>query len=273
MGTAGIEIADAGAGPRGRDRRLPLAWVGTVPFFAYVGVFLLLPTGIVVWGAIFHDGRLRPRQPEDLRGRGGPRVLLAFDRAERPLRDRSAPLLGAVLAYAIATGQPERVRPQGVDRRLGRAGPVRRRHARVRVHRGDRPHQRLPVPRAVVLRLPLGIGLIYIYFQIPLMVLIFLPAIDGHQAAMAGGHREPRRLDVGLLAPRRRAAAVPGVPGLHAPAVRERAFRLRHDPGLGEPDPVRRAAEDQPVAVERGRARLDERGPGARPRDGRRWWR
>ena len=59
MGTAGIEIAETGAGPRERDRRIPLAWVGTVPFFAYVGVFLLLPTGIVVWGAIFHDGTCR----------------------------------------------------------------------------------------------------------------------------------------------------------------------------------------------------------------------
>ena len=106
MGTAGIEIAETGADPRGRQRRLPLAWVGTVPFFAYVGVFLLLPTGIVVWGAISDDGSFRLLQPEDLRGRDGPRVLLALDRAERALTAVIGALLGAVLAYAVVLGNP-----------------------------------------------------------------------------------------------------------------------------------------------------------------------
>ena len=113
---------------------------------------------------------------------------------------------------------------------------------------------------------PLGIGLIYIYFQIPLMVLVFLPAVEGIKTAMAGGDRDPRRLGVGLLAPCRRAAAAPAVPGRSAAAVRERALRLRHDPAWENQIPYVVPQQISTVAVQRGRARLDERGPGAGPR-------
>ena len=42
---------ETGARPARAGRRPPLAWIGTVPFLAYAGVFLLLPTGIVIWNA------------------------------------------------------------------------------------------------------------------------------------------------------------------------------------------------------------------------------
>ena len=45
------DVLDTDLRPVGRGRRPPTAWLGTVPFFAYVGVFLLLPTAIVVWNA------------------------------------------------------------------------------------------------------------------------------------------------------------------------------------------------------------------------------
>ena len=34
-------------------RRFSLSWLGTLPFFAYVGLFLLLPTAIIVVGSFF----------------------------------------------------------------------------------------------------------------------------------------------------------------------------------------------------------------------------
>jgi len=40
-----------GARPVRAGRRPPLAWIGTMPFLAYTGIFLLLPTGIVIWNA------------------------------------------------------------------------------------------------------------------------------------------------------------------------------------------------------------------------------
>ena len=42
---------ETGARPVRAGRRPPLAWAGTVPFLGYAGVFLLLPTGIVIWNA------------------------------------------------------------------------------------------------------------------------------------------------------------------------------------------------------------------------------
>ena len=43
----------AAATPAAGARRRPSvpSWIGTVPFFGYVALFLLLPTGIVVWDA------------------------------------------------------------------------------------------------------------------------------------------------------------------------------------------------------------------------------
>jgi len=44
----------AGDQPSAAGHRLSLSWLGVVPFFAYVGLFLLLPTGIVVFQAFFN---------------------------------------------------------------------------------------------------------------------------------------------------------------------------------------------------------------------------
>ena len=48
-----------------------------------------------------------------------------------------------------------------------------------------------------------GLAVVYTYFQIPLMVIVFLPAIEGLQAPVAGGVREPGRHRLDLLDPRR----------------------------------------------------------------------
>ena len=105
MGTAGIEIAETAPAHASGIGGIPLAWVGTVPFFAYVGVFLLLPTGIVVWGAIFHDGSfdfasLKIFADETVRGYFWHSIQLSG------LSAGIGALLGAVLAYAIALGNP-----------------------------------------------------------------------------------------------------------------------------------------------------------------------
>ena len=48
-----------------------------------------------------------------------------------------------------------------------------------------------------------GLAVVYTYFQIPLMVIVFLPAIEGLKTAVAGGVREPGRHRLDLLDPRR----------------------------------------------------------------------
>ena len=50
---------------------------------------------------------------------------------------------------------------------------------RLRLPRPHRPDRRLLFHATWFYSFPSGIGLIYIYFQIPLMVLVFVPALDG----------------------------------------------------------------------------------------------
>ena len=178
MGTASIEVADTNAGPRRRGRRFPLAWVGTIPFFAYVGVFLLLPTGIVVWGAISNGSgldlsNLKVLGNEEVRGYFWHSIELSG------LTAIIGAALGAVLAYAIVTGNPN-----GLVRKVSIAGSgVLAQFGGVTLafafNAAIGPTTGYLFHAPWYYDFPLGIGLIYVYFQIPLMVLIFLPAIGG----------------------------------------------------------------------------------------------
>ena len=108
-------------------------------------------------------------------------------------------VFGAILAYAVASGDPD-----GVIRRLYLAvsgvlaqfggvtlafaflvliGPVG-----------------LLFHASWFYSFPWGITVIYTYFQIPLMVLVFLPAIDGREGPVAGGVGEPGRVRLAVLA-------------------------------------------------------------------------
>jgi putative spermidine/putrescine transport system permease protein len=172
--------ATTGARPARAGRRRPLAWAGTLPFLAYVGVFLLLPTGIVLWNAI----RNPAGSSLDLAGLktlGDPAVRTFFINSVElsAITSVAGAILGAVLAYAVASGNPD-----GFIRRiylsasgvLAQFGGVTLAFA-FNVTVG--PTSGLLMKAGWYYNFPQGITLIYIYFQIPLMVLVFLPAIDG----------------------------------------------------------------------------------------------
>jgi putative spermidine/putrescine transport system permease protein len=167
------------ARPARARRRLPTPdWVGTVPFFAYVAIFLVWPTGIVVVDAFKNpNGAWAFANFTEL---GNPLVRGYFIGSLKLCLFSSllGAVFGAILAYAVASGDPD-----GIVRRLYIAvsgvlaqfggvtlafaflvliGPV-----------GILFHA------SWYFEFPWGIGLIYTYFQIPLMVLVFLPAIDG----------------------------------------------------------------------------------------------
>src|SRR6266516_4882769 len=142
-----------GARPGRAGRRPPLAWIGTVPFLGYVGVFLLLPTGIVIWNA--------------------------FRTTSGGLDLTSLTLLGTVLAYCVASGNPD-----GAVRRLYLAGSgVLAQFGGVTLafafNAAIGPTSGFLFHASWYYNFPWGIDLIYLYFSIPLMVLVFLPAIDG----------------------------------------------------------------------------------------------
>jgi putative spermidine/putrescine transport system permease protein len=171
-----------GARPVRAGRRLRLPnWLGTTPFLAYVAIFLVLPTGIIVVDAF--------RTPTGALNLSSLKIL--FESAERSYFTGSLELclissalgavLGAILAYAIASGNPD-----GTVRRLyiavsgvlAQFGGVTLAFAFV-VLIGP---VGLLIHASWFYSFPWGIAVIYTYFQVPLMVLVFLPAIDGVKA-------------------------------------------------------------------------------------------
>ena len=174
--------------PVGGGRRLPVSWIGAVPFFGYVALFLLLPTLIVVVGAFFSDSGLTL---SNLTGLQKDFIVSAF--VNSVILSATSALIGAVggaiLAYAVATGNPS-----GSVRRLvlsacgvlAQFGGVTLAFAFIATI-GQAGFLTLWLQQHVVdiyaggvwLYQLKGLVLVYAYFQIPLMVLVFLPALDG----------------------------------------------------------------------------------------------
>ena len=169
----------AGARPRRAGHLSSLSFIGTIPFLGYVGVFLLLPTGIVIWNAVrdpagqFDLGSLK------LLGNSAVRSYFTGSIELCAVSSVIGAVLGAILAYAVASGNPD-----GLIRRFSLAGSgVLAQFGGVILafafNAAIGPSNGFLLHAGWYYNFPWGIGLIYIYFQIPLMVLVFLPAIDG----------------------------------------------------------------------------------------------
>ncbi len=170
--------AKAGVQPARAGRRPPLAWIGTIPFLAYAGVFLLLPTGIVIWNALKGNAGGWTLSNITALNTGPVRSAFKGSLELSLISSVVGAAFGAILAYAIAAGSPD-----GLIRRLYLAGSgVLAQFGGVTLAFA---FLATIGPAGFLLHaswysnFPLGIALIYCYFQIPLMVLVFLPAIDG----------------------------------------------------------------------------------------------
>ena len=99
----GAGLAMGGAGSQRRR------WTGTylplVPFFVYVGLFLLLPTFIVLVGA-FQSADGSPSLENIATVLTGPRYLQAFGRSVQLslVSALAGAILGGLLAWAVSTG-------------------------------------------------------------------------------------------------------------------------------------------------------------------------
>jgi len=184
----GIPVMETARRPREGGRRLPLHWVGAAPFIGYVAVFLLLPTAIVVVGAFSADGG---PTLANLSALNQPQLITAFT-SSLVLSAVSAivgAVLGAVFAYAVATGNPSGLLRRIVSSASGvlaQFGGVTLAFAFIATIGGNgfitlwlQAHGLDPYARGVWLYELPGLVLVYAYFQIPLMVLVFLPALDG----------------------------------------------------------------------------------------------
>lgn len=186
MGGVTVRDAPSSAIPSPRS----WAWVGVVPFFVFALMFLILPTSFLAVGG-FQDGegRFTLRNIVDL---FQPTIVSAYLISIR-ISAASAvggALVGSLLAYAaIAGGLPRWVRPtlmtfSGVASNfagvplafaflatLGRTGLVTA--LLVQLFGFNLYHAGFNLLSFW------GLALTYMYFQIPLMVLIMAPAVDG----------------------------------------------------------------------------------------------
>ena len=180
--------ATVGGRPSGGGRRLSWSWLGALPFLVYTGLFLLVPTLVVVVGA-FLDVSGRPTTA-NLSAFTEEFVITSFVNSI-VLSAESAvlgALLGAVVAYAIATGHPDGglrrffVAASGM---LAQSGGVTLAFGFIATVGGQGLLTLLLANLGLDIISPHllfglnGLVLVYACFQIPLMVLVFLPALDG----------------------------------------------------------------------------------------------
>ena len=165
------------------------ALLGVVPFFVYTTVFLGIPTLIVVVGA-FVDGDGHPTLG-NLSALTQPQIVAAFVRSTvlSAVTAVLGAVFGALLAYAVSTS-----REGGLMRRLvaslcgvlAQFGGVTLAFAFLATV-GFQGFVTLWLQKAGIdlagstwLFEPYkGLILVYTYFQIPLMLIVFLPAVEG----------------------------------------------------------------------------------------------
>ncbi|OJV29663.1 MAG: ABC transporter permease [Actinobacteria bacterium 69-20] len=165
--------------------------MGTIPFFGYVAVFLIIPTAIVVIGAFRAPGGAFSWV--NILALGDSTVIDAFV-ASVVLSAVTAAIgavFGGLLAYVLVTG-----RPGSISRRivtavcsvLAQFGGVMLAFAFIAtlgsagmISNLLRDWLGVETTGAYLYTVP-GLILVYTYFQIPLMVIVFLPAVDGIRA-------------------------------------------------------------------------------------------
>lgn len=166
------------------------SYLGAVPLLIYIGIFLLLPTGIVVFGAfIGHHGltaeNLRVLATHQFQ------VALTHSLVISAASSLIGALVGGVLAYALSSTDHSSLTRRLVTSACGVLalfGGVSLAFAFIATFGSS--GQVAGWLRAVGLEAAgsgqwlysmAGLTVVYLYFQIPLMVLTFLPALDGLQ--------------------------------------------------------------------------------------------
>lgn len=172
----------------GRGARRVGPFLGTTPFLVYTGLFLLLPTAIIIIGAFQDEGG--GFSLANIKAINDPSTLDAL-RSSVVLSLVTAVIgavVGGVLAYVLTTGAPT-----GVLRRLVTAacsvlaqfgGALLAFAFIATLGTNGLVTRALAGSLGVVvdpnyLSTLSGFIPVYLYFQIPLMVIVFLPAVDG----------------------------------------------------------------------------------------------
>ena len=185
----GVTVRERGAPPARPARRFPLGWLGLLPFFLFSFAFIVLPTFYLVTGSLQKNDQPSLQNYADLGTGIIPQAL--FTSIEISLVTAIAGgILGFLMAYAIILGGLPKFLRTAVTTFSGVASNF----------------AGIPLALAFVFTLgqlgvittflrqsfgfniydtgfklsdKFGLELVYLYFQIPLMILIIAPAIDG----------------------------------------------------------------------------------------------
>jgi putative spermidine/putrescine transport system permease protein len=183
---SGTETVTGGRPTRG-GRRVSLSWLGAVPFLGYVALFLLLPTLLVLVEA-FGDAKGQPTLA-NVRELTQDYVVKSFVNSLVVAGESAVigAVFGALLAYAVVTGRPDGLLRRVVTSMSGvfaQFGGIQLAFAFIATVGPQGfitlllQNTGLDVNGGWLYQLN-GLVLVYAYFQIPLMVLVFLPALDG----------------------------------------------------------------------------------------------
>ena len=251
-----MQAVDTTAAPAPRQGRRTSVGpaVGLLPFLIYVLIFLIVPTITVAIGAFqAEEGGFTLERVKAL----GDETAIAALRESLVLSLSSAAVgavLGAMLAYLIVTAPPTSLIRRlvlSVCGVLAQFGGVTLAFAwMATLGFGGLLTNFLADTFGIdatgsgwLYELP-GLILVYTYFQIPLMVIVFLPALEGlrpqwREAAVSLG-ATTRQYWTQVAFPLLRPAFL----GLGPAAVRQRVRGLRHRRGAGEPGCAHHAAAD-----------------------------
>jgi putative spermidine/putrescine transport system permease protein len=184
----GAGPAPSGAGSR-RLRGLR-DYIAMVPFLVYVGIFLLLPTAIVVVGAFQDDGGVPTlNNIQTVVATASFREAFVRSITLSAQTALAGAILGGLLAWAVASARPGSFLRQVVlaaSGVLAQFGGVMLAFAFLATFAFNglatvfmREVVGLDLLRGSWIYDMTGLAVVYTYFQIPLMVIVFLPALDG----------------------------------------------------------------------------------------------
>ena len=161
---------------------------GVVPFFAYTTVFLLIPTIVVVVGAFVSEGHLTLGNVRALSS-GSFLIALKQSIILSVVTALLGALIGAVLAYAVSTARPGGILKRLVSSLCGvlaQFGGVALAFAFIASFGASGMISAWMTKAGIgpdstrwLYEWDRGVLLIYLYFQIPLMLIVFLPAVEG----------------------------------------------------------------------------------------------
>ncbi|RRJ88320.1 ABC transporter permease subunit [Gulosibacter macacae] len=172
-----------------KRRRALVNYLGAVPFFLYTGIFLLLPTVLVILGSVrsSRDGSFT------LNGLAllfSSRTLGIFWNSFwiSAVTAIAGAIIGALLAWAISNAPAHSASRRvfvAFNSVIAQFGGVMLAFAFIATLGINGALTLLlgaigaPTPSPGFLSSLWGIAAVYLYFQVPLMVIVFLPAIDG----------------------------------------------------------------------------------------------